>query len=204
RLNHPNIVRLLGRGVDEPTGRAYLALEFVPGQDLSNLLVRCDGHRLSVDEAVFVIERCARALTAAHAINVLHRDIKPANVLVTRDGQVKLTDFGVALLADDPVRLTATDHVMGTLPYLAPEVLVDGAWTTKGDVYGLGCLAFKLMTGQPPFPQRQVQEVVAAHRRQQAPSLLTFVPDAPPALADLLARMLAKSPAQRPTAAEVE
>src|SRR5690606_1795105 len=107
-------------------------------------------------------------------------------------------------LADDPVRLTAVDHVMGTLPYLAPEVLGDGVWTRKGDVYGLGCLAFKLMGGQPPFPQRQVPVVVAAHRPQQAPSLPTFVSDPPPALGDLLARMLAKLPDQRPTAAEVE
>ncbi|MBX3472433.1 MAG: serine/threonine protein kinase, partial [Planctomycetes bacterium] len=204
RLKHPNIVALLARGVDEPTGRAYLALEYVPGQDLSNLLQRCEDNRLSVDEAVFVIERCARALQAAHEIGVLHRDMKPANVLVTRDGQVKLTDFGVALLVDDPVRLTAIDHVMGTLPYLAPEVLGDGVWTAAGDVYGLGCLAFKLMTGQPPFPQRQVHEVVAAHRRQEAPSLLEFVPDAPPALADLLAIMLSKDPARRPSAEQVE
>ncbi|MCO5165370.1 MAG: protein kinase [Planctomycetes bacterium] len=204
RLQHPNVVALLARGVDEPTGRAYLALEYVPGQDLSNLLQRCEDHRLSVDEAVFVLERCARALQAAHEIGVLHRDMKPSNVLVTREGQVKLTDFGVALRVDDPVRLTAVDHVMGTLPYLAPEVLGDGLWTPAGDIYGLGCLAFKLMTGQPPFPQRQVHEVVAAHRRQEAPSLLDFVPDAPPALADLLAIMLAKDPARRPTAEQVE
>jgi len=203
RLDHRNLVRLVARGTDAPSGRRWIALEYVPGKDLTTILARCAGQRLSVPEAVFVVERCGRALAAAHAAGVLHRDVKLSNVLVTREGEVKLADFGLALQSDVSSRLTARTHVMGTLPYLSPEVALDGeAWSPAGDVYALGCLLFRLLAGRAPFEGRSLPQLIEAHRHPP-PDVGALCPEAPPALRRLVARLLARDPAERPTAAEL-
>jgi len=198
-IHHPNVVQLLGRGVDPASGLGFIALEYVHGLDLTQLLNRTRDRRLSVAEAAFVIERCAQGLAATHAQGVLHRDLKLSNVLVTRAGQVKLTDFGLALPADASVRLTAPDFVMGTLHYLAPEVITGAAWTREADLYGLGCVAFRLLAGRPPR-EGALQEVLRAHKHDPVPSLAALNPEVPPALSDLIGRVLAKSPEARPNA----
>jgi serine/threonine protein kinase len=202
-LEHPNLVRLLGRGLDETTGLSYLALEYVPGRALSQLIDNCPGRRLSVSEAVFVLERVSRGLEVVHAVGILHRDVKAPNILVTTDGDVKLTDFGLALPEEVSQRLTAHDMLVGTPAYLAPEVLEhpDG-YSPASDMYSVGCLMFRMLTGAPPLRCKTLVEYVRA-LRTGAPPLLSQAPEAPPALAELVDRLLARDAARRPTASEL-
>lgn len=149
-LHHPNIVGIVGQGVDAKTGRAYLALELVPGRDLLSILSDCPEGKLSLEEACFVIEKVARALSAVHELEIVHRDIKPGNVLVTPEGQVKVTDFGIALM-QGATRLTNPQEIVGTAQHMAPEAIEDGDYTPAVDIYALGSLAFRLLTGRDLF-----------------------------------------------------
>ncbi len=204
RLDHPNVVRVLGSGVDEPTGRPYLVLELVKGWDLTALLEHHSGGRLAPAEVAFVLDRAAKALGAAHAEQVLHRDVNPSNVLVTPAGQVKLIDFGIALAADVSVRLTAKDAVLGTPAYMAPEAAAGEPWTAAGDRYGLGATAFFLLTGRAPFEGRDGRAVLEAVTQGSPPDLLALAPETPAPLAALVTALLSRDPAARPPLSEVE
>jgi serine/threonine protein kinase len=203
RVLHPNVVRALGQGVDSERGVAYLACEYVPGRDLQALLARVRAGRLSVGEALFVLERCARGLAALHREGLIHRDIKLSNVLVTQRGEVKLIDFGVALATDTSKRLTQHGVVMGTPSYLAPEVWREEAWTPAADLYALGCVTFRLLTGQAVFPRKTIREVLQAHCASPPPRVRDLASDVPEALSQLIDRLLSKSPTARPTALEL-
>jgi serine/threonine protein kinase len=200
-LRHPNVVRLLGRGVDARTGLAYLALELVDGRNLSSLVASTPRQRLSVPEATFVLERCARGLAAAHEAGVIHRDIKASNVLVSRRGEVKVSDFGIALSKHASSRITAHNMLMGTLACLAPEVLETKDWSLAADMYALGCLAHRILAGRPPFAGRSLKELVIA-RRDPPPSLPDMIPEVPVMLGKLVDALLARDPSDRPSARE--
>jgi len=201
RLEHPNIVRLVDRGRDGE--RTFMALELVDGRDLAALMKELPERHLSLGEALFVLDKCARGLAAAHEAGIIHRDIKPANVLVTRGGQVKLTDFGIALAADASSRLTANDEVLGTPHYIAPEVLLRSEWSAASDMYALGVLIHRLITGAPPFRRTSVREIIQAHVREEPPRLADLAPAVPLALSRLVDRLLAKAPDDRPSAIEL-
>lgn len=202
RLTHPNIVALRDRGLDAELERPWLAMEYVPGRDLAAVLKGRTGNRLPTSEGLFVIEGCARALEAAHAQGIIHRDVKPGNVLLTRDGAVKLTDFGIALSRDASSRLTARGEVVGTPTYVAPEVLARSQWGPPADMYALGVLVYRLLTGQPPFPYKDLGTLISAHLREPPPPLAQRVSGIAPPLAALFERLLAKDPALRPAAGE--
>ncbi|MCO5171022.1 MAG: protein kinase [Planctomycetes bacterium] len=204
-LSHPNVVGFVDHGVDPASGDPYIALELVAGRDLDGALAaRPAGQPMLPEEAIFVLERVARALTAVHALGIVHRDVKPANVLITADGEVKLTDFGIALPREVSVRVTAPDEVVGTVHYVAPELLADGAVpTAAADLYALGALAWRLFTGELLFQGRSIKDVLVAHLKETPPPLATRCPELDPAVAALVDRLLAKAPEDRPTAAEV-
>ncbi len=201
-LDHPNIVGIVGQGVDEGSGRTYLALELVPGRDLRAILADCPGGKLSPPDACYVLEKIARALAAVHALGIIHRDVKPANVLVTPDGHVKVTDFGIAL-AQGGTRLTQPHEVVGTAQFIAPEALETNQYTPAADVYALGSLAFRALSGRDLFEHESVVRVAQAHVEEEPPSLLDVEPDVPADLAALVSSMLRKEPEERPSAAEV-
>ncbi|MCW8137546.1 MAG: serine/threonine protein kinase [Planctomycetota bacterium] len=204
-LSHPNVVGFVGHGADPETGAPYLALELVAGRDLeAALAARPPGQPMLPEEAVFILERVARALTAVHALGIVHRDVKPANVLITAEGEVKLTDFGIALPREASVRVTGPDEIVGTVHYLAPEVLAsDKSTSPAADLYALGALAWRLFTGELLFQGRPVKDVLVAHMREAPPPLATRCPDLDPGTAALVDRLLAKAPEDRPTAAGV-
>jgi len=203
QLDHPNVLRVLERGFDEATGRPFMALEVVYGRDVDALVRGREDQRLEAGEAALVVERCARALAAAHAAGVVHRDVKPANLLVTPTGEVKLSDFGIALSADQSVRLTARGEVLGTPHYTAPEVFLGEPWGEATDVYSLGALAFRLLAGRTPFTGADANDVLSQQITLDPPDLGDVASDVPPELAALVARMLAREPDGRPSAAEV-
>ena len=189
-LNHVGIANVFDYGEEE--GSAYLVMELVPGQPLSSIIEH--EQVLSPDRTLSMISQTARALSVAHAQGLVHRDIKPGNLLITPDGRVKVTDFGIARLADQ-VPLTQTGQVMGTAQYLAPEQATGQTATGASDIYSLGVIGYECLTGHRPF-SGESQIAIA----------LAQVNDAPPPLPDTLPRpvrallmsMLAKDPKNRP------
>lgn len=194
-LQHPNLAVLLDHG--ESAGSGYLVMELVDGETLAARLTRAG--RLGPAAAVAILVQACRGLHAAHTAGVVHRDVKPANVMVTADGAVKLTDFGISLGANQ-APMTSTGMVMGTAHYLAPEQATGKPATPAGDVYALGVLAFECLAGERPFAGATQLEVASAHIRQPVPPLPDSVPAA---LARVVHRMLAKDPGERPASALV-
>jgi serine/threonine protein kinase len=145
-VNHEGIANVFDYGEEE--GSAYLVMELVPGEALSTILER--EHVLSTDKVLDIVAQTASALQAAHAAGLVHRDIKPGNLLITPDGRVKITDFGIARIADQ-VPLTATGQVMGTVQYLSPEQASGHPASPTTDIYSLGIVAYECLAGRRPF-----------------------------------------------------
>lgn len=201
-LDHPGISRYVAHG--ERGGEGWLALEWAEGQPLD---ARLRLGRLDIAEAVQVGVGVADALGAAHAAGVVHRDIKPANLLLV-DGQVdnvRLLDFGVAHSAASAVRLTRTGTLVGTPAYMAPEQVRGGSGIdSRADIFALGCVLYETLAGRPPFIGHDVVAIVAKIVLEDVPPLRRVRPEVPEALEELLGQMLAKDPAERPTAAAVK
>jgi serine/threonine-protein kinase len=189
-LTHPHIAGVFDYG--ESDGAAYLVMELVPGEPFSAELAR-DG-RISPERVLSVVEQAAGGLGAAHAAGLVHRDVKPGNLLITPDGQVKITDFGIAR-AGDQVPLTATGQVMGTAQYLAPEQATGRGATPASDVYALGVVAYEALAGRRPFVADSPIALALAHVNDVPPPLPD---DVPPAVRDLVVAAMSKNPAERP------
>jgi eukaryotic-like serine/threonine-protein kinase len=199
-IRHPGIVDVFDCGVDG-NGRAYIVMEHLEGETLGDRLRRTG--KLSWVEACAVAGQVADALGAAHKQRIIHRDLKPENIFLVGDAAtVKVLDFGVAKLqaVDAPIRLTIKGMLMGTPEYMSPEQCRAAEEVDhRADVYALGCILFEMLTGEPPFITPTVQELIAAHMFRPAPPLPAGSSDVPPWLADLVARMLAKQPIERPS-----
>ncbi|WP_245568845.1 serine/threonine-protein kinase [Nocardia concava] len=194
RLDHPNIVAVLDRGVE--AGQLWISMQYVDGPDASGFA----GEPLDPRRAVRIIEQTADALDYAHGRGVLHRDVKPANILLTRgrDGdRVLLGDFGIARLRDDQQQLTRTGELLATLAYAAPEQLSDRPVDHRADQYALGCTLYALLTGHAPFAATNPGAMVAAHLTQAVPSASAAVPRLGPAIDTVIARAMAKRPEDR-------
>jgi serine/threonine protein kinase len=199
RLDHPNVVR--AEHADVIDGTHVLVMEYVPGVSLTDH-VRTQGV-MPVEKACEALRQAALALQCAHEKGLVHRDVKPSNLLLTPDGTVKLLDLGLARAAGAPAadELTASGQVMGTFDYMAPEQWDDShAVDGRADVYSLGCTAYFLLTGRAPFAEAGHNSRLSkmkAHALLPPPSLKAARPDVPDALADVVARMLAKAPEDR-------
>src|SRR6187397_88812 len=151
-IEHPNVVPIYAAG--EEDGVPWIAMRYVPGSDLGRRITR-EG-RLEPEQAVALIAQVGNGLDAIHAAGLVHRDVKPANVLLSGDEGAEhayITDFGVARNVATNSGLTQTGRFVGTLDYVAPEQISGGAVDARVDVYALGCLLFKLLTGEVPFPK---------------------------------------------------
>ncbi len=192
-VNHEGIASVFDYG--EENGSAFLVMELVPGEALSTVLER-EGS-LSTDKTLDVVAQTASALQAAHAAGLVHRDIKPGNLLITPDGRVKITDFGIARIADQ-VPLTATGQVMGTVQYLSPEQASGHPASPATDIYSLGIVAYESLAGKRPFTGESQVAIAMAQINEQAPPL-------PPTVAEpvqnLVMAMIAKKPEERPASA---
>lgn len=192
-VNHEGIASVFDYG--EENGSAFLVMELVPGEALSTILER-DGS-LSADKTLDIVAQTAAALQAAHAAGLVHRDIKPGNLLITPDGRVKITDFGIARIADQ-VPLTATGQVMGTVQYLSPEQASGHAASPATDVYSLGIVAYECLAGKRPFTGESQVAIAMAQINEQPPPLPVTVPIP---VQNLVMAMIAKKPAERPSSA---
>ncbi|GAA1493188.1 serine/threonine-protein kinase [Curtobacterium herbarum] len=192
-VNHEGIANVFDYG--EEDGSAYLVMELVPGEALSTMIER--EHTLPVDKVLDIVAQTANALQAAHAVGLVHRDIKPGNLLITPDGRVKITDFGIARIADQ-VPLTATGQVMGTVQYLSPEQASGHPASPSTDVYSLGIVAYECLAGRRPFTGESQVAIAMAHINDQPPALPGTVPEP---VAALVMSCIAKKPADRPATA---
>ena len=195
-LTHPGVAQVYDYGDADPPHPPYLVMELVEGPSLAGVLA---SGPLDPGRTMDVVAQAAAGLQAAHTAGLVHRDIKPGNLLLSRDGAVKITDFGIAHAAGS-APITRMGTLMGTPGYLAPERAAGAPATPAADMYSLGVVAYECLAGAPPFSGDPL-EVAAAHRHLPLPPLSSAVP-AP--VAALVAALTAKDPAQRPgTAAEV-
>jgi hypothetical protein len=210
KVSSPHLPAMIAGGVDGGTddkvdiGVPYFAMEFIDGDNVKDLVG--EAGRLPVAWAAAIGVQAARGLEAVHRASVVHRDVKPANIMLARDGRVRVVDFGIGLILDDSedgaVRITGTGVTLGTARYMAPEQAVQGPVTAAADVYALGCVLFELLTGTAPFDGATTFEVLDQHRRQAPTPVRTLRSDVPEELAAVVDRLLAKKPADRPSAAE--
>jgi eukaryotic-like serine/threonine-protein kinase len=193
QLSHPSIVTVIDRGADD--GRQYIVFEYVDGENLKQLLERTGP--LPVRRAIEVGLEIAEALAFAHAHGLVHRDVKPQNVLLTPDGEAKVTDFGIARSLDVEHGVTQTGTVLGTSNYISPEQAGGKPVTPATDVYSLGVVLFELLTGDVPFPGENFVAVAMKHINEPVPDLASLRPDAPPRLVAAVERALEKDPRRR-------
>ncbi len=192
-LSHSGIAAVYDYGEDD--GSPFIVMELVPGEALSAEMAR-EG-AIAPDRTLDIIGQAALALQIAHDGGVIHRDVKPGNLLLTPDGTVKITDFGIAR-ATDSVPLTLTGAIMGTAYYISPEQASGESVTPASDVYSLGIVAYECLTGRRPFDGNTPVNVALAQVREEPPALPAGIPEPVTAL---VMRMLAKDPADRPASA---
>jgi serine/threonine protein kinase len=195
-LAHEHVVPVVDWG--EASGHLYLATRYVPGVSLSERIA-AEGP-LSLADAVHLTTDLGDALEALHARGLVHRDVKPANVLLDERGVGALTDFGLARAIAETV-LTRTGAVVGTVDYLAPELIRGEAPSHASDIYALGCLVYECLSGAPPFADKPFVEALLAHVRDEPTDLRDLLPDLPESVGSVALRALAKDPAQRPRTA---
>jgi len=189
-VTHRHLVPVLHVG--EATGRPYVVCEYAAGGTLADRLGR---GALALEDVLRLVAEIAAGLDALHAKGIVHRDVKPSNILLRHDGSAALTDFGLAKGAAYTV-LTRPGQIVGTLDYLAPELIRGEEATPASDVYALGCVAFECLAGSPPFADRSLFGVGTAHLEDDPPD-----PPASPEVAWALLRALEKDPAARPPTA---
>ena len=209
-LRHPAIGEVLACDVAED-GRTYVAREHLEGETLAALLTRSGSFAAEVGTAVAVIGRVASGLAAAHQQGVIHRDIRPENLFLVHRGPtagsfpgVKILGFGMArFVAMSPGAHGGDGRFTRPTPYMAPEQCrTGGAVDARADLYGLGCVLYEMLCGRPPFDRASPSGLIASHLARSAPRASEIHRGLPPGLDDLLARLLARDPAQRPASAE--
>jgi serine/threonine-protein kinase len=189
KVNHEGIADVYDYG--EESGNAFLVMELVPGESLATILER--EKSLAPNRVLEIIAQTARALHEAHSAGLVHRDIKPGNLLITPNGEVKITDFGIARVADQ-VSLTATGQVMGTVQYLAPEQATGKPATPATDVYSLGVVAYEAISGKRPFTGETQMAIALAQINEPPPPLDESIDQS---VRELILDCLQKRPAER-------
>ncbi|WP_159450079.1 Stk1 family PASTA domain-containing Ser/Thr kinase [Demequina sp. NBRC 110056] len=198
RLTHPGMVRVYDQGVDGAV--SYLTMEYVEGENLRERMRQ--EHTLAVGEALTITECVLDALAAAHRKGLVHRDVKPENVLLDDTEQPKLADFGLARAVTE-VTSTSTGMLLGTVAYLAPELVADGDADARADVYSCGILLYEMVTGRQPFTAETALGVASRHVHEDVPPASAAVPWLPGELDDLIATLTARDAALRPADAGV-
>jgi class 3 adenylate cyclase/Tol biopolymer transport system component len=197
-LDHPNILPIYEAG--EADGQLFIAMRYVPGPDLDGL-IRRDGP-LSLERTTSLIDQVASALDAAHAAGLIHRDVKPGNILVASGSQpgsdhAYLSDFGLTKQAEYSAALTRSGQLLGSVGYVAPELIENRPIDARVDVYSLGCVAYECLAGAQPYPRDTEMATLYAHVQAPPPSLAEVRPELPATIDLVIAKALAKSPDER-------
>jgi eukaryotic-like serine/threonine-protein kinase len=200
RLSHPNVVAVFDQGDEH--GTVFLAMEYVPGHTLRDVIRK--EAPMAPSKALALLDPVLSALGAAHRANLIHRDIKPENVLIADDGRVKVADFGLAKAVNSETQHTATGGVLiGTVSYLAPELVVDGNADARADVYAAGVVLYELLIGRKPHEGDSPIQVAYKHVHEDIPAPSAAVPGIPAYVDALVARATARDRSHRPADARV-
>jgi eukaryotic-like serine/threonine-protein kinase len=196
RLNHPHVQRLLNTG--EKRSEQYLVMEYIQGRSLRDVLDEHAPNPLPTAEALRIIIQVCDALAYCHEHGVVHRDIKPENIMILDDGNVKIIDFGVALL-EGARRVTwqGLSATVGTPDYMAPEQLRGQRGTASSDIYAIGIILYEMLCGHTPFEGENVFAIINQHVSQDPPSILKCNPHLSPALATVVMRAIRRDPEKR-------
>ena len=197
-LNHPSIVAVYDTGEDMATGVPvpYIVMEYVDGRTVRDLLQ--EGHRLLPERSLEIIDGVLRALDYSHQAGIVHRDIKPGNVMVTRNGDIKVMDFGIArAMSDAQATMTQTAQVIGTAQYLSPEQARGERVDSRSDLYSTGCLLYELLSGRPPFTGDSPVAIAYQHVRENPVPPSRVDPDVPAWADAIVLKAMAKAPADR-------
>lgn len=192
RLEHPHILPVYD--FDGRSDPPYIVMRYLPTGTLQNIM---QNTRLPLPEIATIYRQVASALDYAHSVGVVHRDIKPSNIMLDREGNAFLTDFGVAHLLGSAASLTVTGAIVGTPPYMAPEQGMGQPVDGRADFYALGVILYELLTGSPPYSGENPLEVMIKHVNAPIPSILALRPDLPPSMQTLIEKALAKKPEDR-------
>lgn len=191
-LAHPNIVNIFDVG--EEGAIPYLVMEYVPGKTLKEYII--EQSPIAPERAVKIMKQLASALAHAHHNQIVHRDIKPQNILMDEEGNVKISDFGIAM-ALSATSYTQTNSVLGTVHYLSPEQARGGNATKKSDIYSLGIVMYELLTGRLPFSGESAVSIALKHLQTETPSLREIVPSIPQSLENIVLKATAKNAQHR-------
>ena len=191
-LAHPNIVEMYDVGEDD--GTYYIVMEYVDGKTLKQLLKKRG--TLTLSEAIDIMSQLTDGMAHAHDSYIIHRDLKPQNIMIKDDGQIKITDFGIAM-ALNSTQLTQTNSVMGSVHYLPPEQASGKGCTTKSDIYSMGIIFYELLSGSLPFRGDNAVEIALKHMREPLPSLREENPAIPQSIENIIRKATAKNPKNR-------
>lgn len=203
KLSHPNVVAVYDQGRDETgDGTTYLVMEYVPGHTLRDTISK--EAPMSPERALAIIDPVLSALASAHRAGLIHRDVKPENVLIADDGRIKVADFGLAKAVSSETQHTATSGVLiGTVSYLAPELVVEQRADARADVYAIGVILYELLTGTKPHTGESPIAVAYRHVHHDVPAPSSVVPGLPAYVDALVARATTRDPSLRPSDATV-
>ncbi|MFV0254592.1 MAG: Stk1 family PASTA domain-containing Ser/Thr kinase [Erysipelotrichaceae bacterium] len=191
-LNHPNIVKVYDVGNDN--NKHYIVMEYVRGKSLKQVINRRGA--IPFNEALYIMKELTEAIIAAHDKGIIHRDIKPQNILITDDGSIKITDFGIAM-AQDALQLTVSDSVMGSVHYLAPELAKGTTASFQSDIYSLGIVFYEMLSGELPYRADAPVQIALKHIKEEMPYIKDQNPEVPQSIENVIIRATAKSPSQR-------
>ena len=192
KLSHPNVVEVYDVG--ECGNLHYLVMEYIPGITLKELIAKSG--KMSAPKAILMMKELTSAVAAAHKNNIIHRDIKPQNVLIHKNGQLKITDFGIAIAADS-MDMTANQAIMGSSHYLAPESAAGLAPDYRVDIYALGIVFFELLCGSVPFTGTSPAAIALKHMQDPLPSILPYNETVTQAIENVVIKATAKNPDER-------
>ena len=194
QVTHPNVCRVYDIG--EVEAQPFISMQFIDGEDLASLLLRIG--RLPEDKAVEIARRLCAGLAAAHSQGVLHRDLKPANIMIDGRGQVLITDFGLAGIAEE---IRGAEIGSGTPAYMSPEQLAGREVTIKSDIYALGLVLYEMFTGRPAYKAETLAELIRLREESRPADISSVVRDLDPAIERVILRCLDAEPKNRPVSA---
>ena len=191
-LSHPNIVAMYDVGEDD--GLYYIVMEYVEGKTLKQLLKKRGS--LTLSEAIDIMLQLTDGMAHAHDSYIVHRDLKPQNIMIQDDGQIKITDFGIAM-ALNSTQLTQTNSVMGSVHYLPPEQAAGKGTTIKSDIYSMGIIFYELLTGELPFRGDSAVEIALKQMKEPLPDVHKLNNDIPQSIENIILKSTAKNPKNR-------
>ena len=193
KIEHPNIVQIYNVGKEK--GLYFLIMSYVDGSPLSDMITAANG--VPLDKAIYIFSGILKGLSAAHAQTIIHRDIKPSNILITKEGDPKIVDFGLARKVNEEKQLTISGEMVGTAYFMAPEQGLGRAVDHRADLYSAGVTLYYMLSAKYPFDGKTSIEVVHKHISETPPNIIQVLPDVPLWVASIIERLMKKKPEER-------